>query len=124
MPLSKDRELCYFQGMKNSQPQDSIAFAIRWMFRPVDFPNEAGLPETYPLLEVPDSLLIKLGVSAWLCFLAGIIGVSGWQFLIAASILTVFLMHFALNLQLQIWRNADQHFRSSMLSETCIPACD
>ena len=122
--LSKDRELWYFQGMKTLQPQDSVPFVIRWMFRPVDVPNEAGLPETYPLLEVPDSLLIKLSFAAWFCFLAGIIGVFGWPYLIAASILITFTIHLAVNQQNQIWRNADERFHRPHPPETTPPKCD
>jgi hypothetical protein len=110
--------------MKTLQPQDSVPYVIRWMFRPVDVPNEAGLPETYPLLEVPDSLLIKLSFAAWFCFLAGITGVFGWPFLIAASILIVLLMHYASKLQIQIWRNADERFHRPHPPETIPPKCD
>ena len=102
----------------------TVPLAFRWMFRPVGYPNEAGLPEHYSMLEVPDSKLWALGFVAVLCFLAGIIGVSGWPFLMAASIVIVFLMHFALNLQIQLLQNAVQQFRSSKSSETCPPECD
>lgn len=102
----------------------AVPLAFRWMFRPVGYPNEAGLPESYSLLEVPASLLIACGVAAVLCLLAGIIGVWGWPFLIVGSFLIVLTLQFAMQRQIQIWQNADEHFRQSKASENCVPECD
>ena len=102
----------------------AVPIAFRWMFRPVGYPNEARLPESYSLLEVPDSFLIASGIAAVLCFLTGIIGVSGWPFLIVGSLLIVLTLHFVIQRQIQLWQNADEHFRQTTPSENCIPECD
>ncbi len=142
--LSSNQISCYPQAMKlksdefmplhsvvsdtrsslQTECKANVPRSVRWMFRPVDVPNEAGLPETYPLLEVPDSLLIKLSFAAWFCFLPGIIGVFGWPILIAASILITSTIHLAVNQQNRIWRNADERFHRPHPPETIPPKCD
>lgn len=103
---------------------ESVPPGFRRIFKPAGFPNESGLPEDYPLLEIPVALLMKLGFAAWLCFLAGILGISGSLRWILASILIVLILRFVMKLEIQIWQNADDHFRQSKLSEKRIPGCD
>ena len=94
------------------------------MFRPVGFPNEAGLPEGYTLIEVPDLLLRALGGLAVICFVLGIIGISGSLFLVAASLLICLCLHLATTWQIQLWKDADERFHQAENSRIITSKCD
>ena len=102
----------------------AIPFGFRWMFRPVRFPSEAGLPESDTLIEVPDPLLWALGGLAVICFVLGIIGISGSLFLVMTSLLIFLCLHLATTWQIQLWKNADEQFHQAEVSKIINSKCD
>lgn len=94
------------------------------MFRPVRFPSEAGLPESDTLIEVPDPLLWALGGLAVICFVLGIIGISGSLFLVMTSLLIFLCLHLATTWQIQLWKNADEQFHQAEVSKIINSKCD
>ena len=102
----------------------AVPFGFRWMFRPVKSPCEAGLPDGYALIEVPDPLLETLGVLAVICLVVGIIGIWDSLFLVMTSLLIFLCIYLATRWQIQLWKNADEQFHEAETAKIISSKCD